>query len=67
MRLYKLTQSDAGPEPVRTKWVGTQSDAASTRKEWVQKLGAKRDNIETEEIEVPTDKKGLIDFLNGNC
>jgi len=65
MRLYKLTQSDAGPEPVRVKWVGTQADAAHTRKDWV-KLGAKRDNIETEEIEVPTDKKGLLDFLNGS-
>ena len=67
MRLYKLTQTDAGPEPVRIRWVGTQADAAAMRKEWNTKLHVKRDDILTEEVDVPTDKKGLLEFLNGRA
>lgn len=45
------------------KWVGTQADAAATRKTFMEE-GAKRAELETKEIDVPTDKAGLLEFLN---
>jgi len=38
------------------QWSGTQSDAKKTKKE--------NDGLSFESINVPTDKKGLLDFLN---
>lgn len=61
MKLYKLTLRN--DEKSRVKWVGTQADAANTRKTWVT-AGAKRNDIDTEEVDVPTDKQGLLKFLN---
>lgn len=65
MRLYRLTRLSPNPAdvPLNTKWVGTQADAASARKTWVT-AGAKRDEIVTDEVDVPTDKQGLLEFLN---
>lgn len=61
MRLYKITATtDDGPS---TKYVGSQSDAATHRKELLEK-GATRKGTETFEVDVPTDKAGLMDFLN---
>lgn len=63
MRLYKISvvSDDTNIKPM---WVGTQADAAAARKVFME-LGAKRSQLATEEIEVPTAKAGLIDFLNG--
>lgn len=44
-------------------WVGSQADAASTRKRFSAE-GYKRAEVSTHEINVPTDKAGLIAFLN---
>jgi hypothetical protein len=64
MRLYKLTIV-AGEETIRTHWVGSQGDAAKVRKGWVSDEGFKRTQIRTEEVDVPTNKEGLLAFLNG--
>ena len=45
------------------KWVGTQADAAATRKAFMEE-GAKRADLDTKEVDVPTDKAGLLEFLN---
>jgi hypothetical protein len=64
MRLYRISVTNASPElNAYPAWVGTQSDAASTRRK-LNSAGFKRDNIVTDEIEVPTHKTALIDFLN---
>ena len=47
-------------------WVGSQADAAKKRKELVSS-GFKRAEIETVEVDVPTDKAGLLAWLNRSC
>jgi hypothetical protein len=44
-------------------WAGSQSEAASLRKSLTD-AGAKRADISTQTIEVPTNKAGLMAFLN---
>lgn len=68
MRLYKITASVDHPadDDVRlfvTKYVGSQAEAAATRKELLDQ-GATRKGTETFEVDVPTDKTGLMAFLN---
>lgn len=61
MKLY-FVKASAGCD-YESRWVGTQSDAGKARKEFVEK-GFKRAEITTEEVDVPTNKEGLIKFLN---
>lgn len=68
MRLYKITAIiatvDNASSAAHVKYVGSQADAASARKEFLD-LGATRKDTETLEVDVPTDKAGLLAFLNG--
>ena len=59
MNLYAVSLLDGE----RNVWVGTQADAASARKKLLN-AGFKRADIKTEDVEVPTNKAGLIEFLN---
>jgi hypothetical protein len=61
MKLYRIMAAAEGDVVVR--WVGSQADAGKTRKELVAD-GFKRADIETEEVDVPTNKDKLIAFLN---
>lgn len=63
MRLYRITANETALPSV---WAGSQAEAAAARKLLVDQ-GAKRKDLVTEEIEVPTNKQGLIDFLNRGC
>ena len=68
MRLYKITssvvQSPAfSDKPGCTLFVGTQAEAASARVKFMAQ-GATRKEIESVEVDVPTDKAGLMAFLN---
>ena len=62
MKLYLIT---ATTEDSKTHviWGGSQSDAASARKEMLAR-GATRKDTRTYEVEVPTGKEGLMQFLN---
>lgn len=61
MNLYMTTgSSDAGAE-VTVKWDGTQADAGKTRKA-LKEQGL--ENVETKDMDVPTNKDGLLKFLN---
>lgn len=65
MKLYKIT-ADNGNDEVTTQFVGTQAEGVGMRKKlkedgWAQK------HITTEDVEVPTDKAGLIEWLNKNA
>ena len=67
MKLYRiqaLNTSHGDTPDSETHWVGSQSEAGSKRKDLVAQ-GWKRAELTTEEIDVPTDKKGLLGFLNG--
>lgn len=67
MKLTKQTAVVAkdGDNAVRidTMWSGSQAEASAQRSAWT-KGGIKRVDITTDEIDVPTDKKGLLGFLN---
>jgi hypothetical protein len=67
MRLYKIMAHTDDAKDDVVQWVGTQADAAKLRKELNSEQGFKRDNINTFEVDVPTDKKGLLEFLNANA
>lgn len=64
MRLYRTTvktYSDVkGPAP---RWSGSKADAAKDRAA-LTASGVKRADITTVEIDVPTDKQGLLAWLN---
>lgn len=62
MKLYRISATQDA-EVKEVVWVGSQSDAAKTRKDLVGK-GFKRAAIETEEVDIDTKKDGLLAFLN---
>jgi hypothetical protein len=64
MKAYKVVAQQVGQRSA--KWVGSQAAAASARKHFNSKQGYRQSEITTLEIEIPTDKKGLLDFLNDN-
>lgn len=62
MQLYKTTINDQ-----KAKWSGSQADAAKDRNAlWdsYKASGGKRSDITTTPVDVPTNKQGLIEFLN---
>ena len=63
MKLYLITatSTDTGVAP-HASWVGSQAVAASMRKRLSPEF--RRAEITTSEVDVPTDKQGLIQFLN---
>lgn len=61
MKLYRIVAEREGK--LSGVWVGTQSDAGKARKTFVED-GFKRAEITTQEVDVPTNKEGLINFLN---
>lgn len=61
MRFYLIHAKNSDAE--KSVFVVSQADAASTRKGLVDE-GFKRADIATVEVDVPTDKAGLLNFLN---
>lgn len=61
MKLYR-TKAQTGADSWRVNWDGTQADATAMRKIF-KAAGLKP---ETEDVDVPTDKAGLIAWLNEN-
>ena len=68
MKLYKIiadTRANGG-DTLNIFYVGTQADAASKRKDLTAE-GFARKEITTEDVDVPTDKAGLLAFLNAGA
>lgn len=66
MRLYKISvseETDDGTPFMRQHYVGTKADGVAYRKQLVEE-GFRRKDIEEVEVDVPTNKEGLIAFLN---
>lgn len=61
MRFYLIHAKNSDAE--KSVFVVSQADAASARKELVGE-GFKRADVTTTEVDVPTDKAGLLNFLN---
>lgn len=70
MKAYKIkVDSDAGEEDVpRVAWAGTQADSKKAKREMAEAhgLGPLSKFVTIEDVEVPTDKQGLLSFLNDN-
>lgn len=79
MNLYKVTSpahnfgTEAEPDLVdsATQWHGTQADARKARIGFEQQFKdikpLKRPKVEVEEVDVPTNKAGLLVWLNQNA
>lgn len=75
MRAYLVTATipaakGSDDEPVKfSEYAGKQADAAAIKKsvfETHRDAGLKRSSIEVDEVEIPTDKAGLIAWINSN-
>jgi len=74
MKLYRVTSpahsfEDGLELAVKTSWQGTQADARKIRIEFEQPFKEikplKRPKVVVDEVDVPTNKEGLLEFLNG--
>ena len=70
MNLYLVTaevdvSEDGTKFARRAIWSGSQAEAASARKELTAR-GARRKDVKTYAVDVPTDKTGLLAWLNAN-
>lgn len=66
MRLYKITAND-GTAGSETHWVGSKAEGVAKRKQLATE-GWTRKEIDEVEVEVPTNKEGLLQWLNtGAC
>lgn len=61
MRAYKTVWES--PEGRRTRFAGSQTEAASDRKHFSD-IGAKRAHVSTVEVDISTAKGPLLDFIN---
>jgi hypothetical protein len=62
MRLYKITASD-GADEREIHWVGSKADGVASRKQ-LAAAGWQRREISEVEVDVPTNKEGLLQWLN---
>jgi len=58
MKLYKVSYEN------NTKFAGSQAQVREIKAEFVEKHGANKKQIEVEDVEIRTDKQGLIEDLN---
>lgn len=63
MNLYAVHTNRDTDGDVDTIWCGSQPEAAAARKKFIAE-GSKRADLTTYTVEVPTDKAGLMQFLN---
>jgi hypothetical protein len=70
MKAYKIKVDDqAGAiDAPRVAWAGTQADSKRAKRELAEAhgLGPLSKLVAIEEVDVPTDKQGLLAFLNDN-
>lgn len=67
MRLYKITavNTSGGNQPdTETHWVGSKSEGVAMRKKLLAE-GWTRCELAEVEIDIPTNKEGLLAWLNG--
>lgn len=62
MRAYKV-QTPSGA----VRYAGTQAEAKKLRNDLAEEHDLKKAHVEVEEVEIPTDKAGLLAFVNLLC
>lgn len=63
MKLYKTVARNSSATV--TRWSASQAAAGKDRKTLISDSGFKRAEVSTDEVDVPSGKAGLIEFLNG--
>lgn len=68
MRAYIVQPVKGVTTDVKRKFAGSQSEAAQFKKDMKDDPSneLKRDQIRVDEVEIPTDKAGLLKWLNEN-
>ncbi len=75
MRAYKVScdyvvEIDGDDDTVSTEdrtafaYAGTQADATATRRQFMEAYDVKLKDVEIQETDIPTDKTGLLAFIN---
>lgn len=62
MRLYRVSLPTEGK--LIQGFAGSQADASKARQTLVDKFNVKKSLVTIEEVDVPTNKAGLLDYLN---
>lgn len=68
MRFYKIVAKNPADDSLpdsETKWVVSKADGVAARKA-LYDAGWRRKEVEETEVDVPTDKTGLLAWLNKN-
>lgn len=68
MRFYKIVAKNPADDSLpdsETKWVVSKADGVAARKA-LYDAGWRRKEVEETEVDVPTDKAGLLTWLNEN-
>jgi len=60
VRAYRVT----GPEGTTPRYGGSMAEAVVHRQAFVDNNAVMKKTVAIEEVEIPTDKRGLITFLN---
>ena len=63
MRAHKVSWVDRNGK-TRAKFCGSQSDASATRASIVKSGEANRSDLQTSEVDIPTNKTELLAFIN---
>lgn len=66
MKLYRHTMHDAD-EGTLFSWHASKADAMRAKREFEARRGESCDAGQVEAVDVPTDKRGLLSWLNSNC
>lgn len=61
MRCYLVTV------PGVKRYASTNADSVSTRNEFVEELGCKKKDVEIKQVDIPTSKPELLEFINNLC
>lgn len=64
MKLYKIKASGNGEALTKTMWVGSKDEGVAARKALYEEGYARKEVTEVM-VDVPTDKAGLLAWLNG--
>ena len=63
MRAYTVTATDDDVQ-VAVRYAGTNADAKAKKDELVEKFDLKKNQVVIEQVEIPVDKNGLLEFIN---
>lgn len=64
MKLYKIKAAGNGDALIKTIWVGSKDEGVAERKK-LYDAGYARKEVTEVQVDVPTDKTGMLAWLNG--